>query len=103
MIIQQIHYFTKNINVGCQFLDKGNDNEGDYVDAGMFVKRNEVAINASNFSGRHQFREGHDIDSHWAEIQIYDDGEIFFTFGTSSYQGSFINNRYIRRLYVDTS
>tara|TARA_Y100000310_G_scaffold182499_1_gene182580 strand:- start:153 stop:4202 length:4050 start_codon:yes stop_codon:yes gene_type:complete len=96
-------YFTKNINVGYQFLDKGNDNEGDYVDAGMFVKRNEVAINVSNFSGRHQFREGHDIDSHWAEIQIYDDGEIFFTFGTSSYQGSFINNRYIRRLYVDTS
>ncbi|MEI8673969.1 hypothetical protein P4S60_00375 [Pseudoalteromonas sp. Hal040] len=96
-------YFTKNINVGYQFLDQGNDSEGDYVDAGMFVKRNEVAINTSNFSGRHQFREGHEIDSHWSEIQIYDDGEIFFTFGTSSYQGSFVNNRYIRRLYVDTS
>jgi len=96
-------YFTKNINVGYQFLDQGNDSEGDYVDAGMFVKRNEVAINTGNFSGRHRFREGHEIDSHWSEIQIYDDGEIFFTFGTSSYQGSFVNNRYIRRLYVDTS
>ena len=96
-------YFTKNINVGYQFLDQGNDSEGDYVDAGMFVKRNEVAINTGNFSGRHRFREGHEIDSHWSEIQIYDDGEIFFTFSTSSYQGSFVNNRYIRRLYVDTS
>lgn len=96
-------YFTKNINVGYQFLDQGNDSEGDYVDAGMFVKRNEVAINTGNFSGRHRFREGHDLDSHWSEIQIYDDGEIFFTFSTSSYQGSFVNNRYIRRLYVDTS
>jgi len=96
-------YFIKNINVGYQFLDQGNDSEGDYVDAGMFVKRNEVAINTGNFSGRHRFREGHEIDSHWSEIQIYDDGEIFFTFGTSSYQGSFVNNRYIRRLYVDTS
>ncbi|WP_428615199.1 PKD domain-containing protein [Pseudoalteromonas sp.] len=96
-------YFTKNINVGYQFLDQGNDSEGDYVDAGMFVKRNEVAINTGNFSGRHRFREGHEIDSHWSEIQIYDDGEIFFTFSTSSFQGSFVNNRYIRRLYVDTS
>lgn len=96
-------YFTKNINVGYQFLDQGNDSEGDYVDAGMFVKRNEVAINTGNFSGRHRFREGHDLDSHWSEIQIYDDGEIFFTFSTSSYQGSFVNNRYIRRLYLDTS
>ena len=96
-------YFTKNINVGYQFLDQGNDSEGDYVDAGMFVKRNEVAINTGNFSGRHRFREGHDLDSHWSEIQIYDDGEIFFTFSTSSFQGSFVNNRYIRRLYVDTS
>lgn len=96
-------YFIKNINVGYQFLDQGNDSEGDYVDAGMFVKRNEVAINTGNFSGRHRFREGHEIDSHWSEIQIYDDGEIFFTFSTSSYQGSFVNNRYIRRLYVDTS
>jgi len=96
-------YFIKNINVGYQFLDQGNDSEGDYVDAGMFVKRNEVAINTGNFSGRHRFREGHEIDSHWSEIQIYDDGEIFFTFSTSSFQGSFVNNRYIRRLYVDTS
>ncbi|TMO83197.1 hypothetical protein CWC12_19595, partial [Pseudoalteromonas ruthenica] len=56
-------YFTKNINVGYQFLDQGNDSEGDYVDAGMFVKRNEVAINTGNFSGRHRFREGHEIDS----------------------------------------
>ena len=79
-------YFTKDINVGYQFLVSGSDDDGSYTDSGILVRRNVQAISAANFAGRHEFREGHDLDSHWADIQVYDDGQVFFTFNTSLYQ-----------------
>ncbi|MDI4651706.1 MULTISPECIES: leucine-rich repeat domain-containing protein [Pseudoalteromonas] len=95
-------YFTKDINVGYQFLVSGSDDDGSYTDSGILVRRNVQAISAANFAGRHEFREGHDLDSHWADIQVYDDGQVFFTFNTSLYQKGFEDGHLKRDLYYDT-
>ena len=97
-----IIYFTKDINVGYQFLVSGTDDEGSYTDSGILVRRNQQAITAANFAGRHEFRDGHDLDTHWADIQVYDDGQVFFTFSTSSYQKGFEDGHLKRDLYYDT-
>ena len=94
-------YITKDINVGYQAMVKGSDKDGAYTDSIMMVRRNEVAVNADNFLGRHEFRDGHNIDSHWAEFQLYEDGTLFFLFSKSSITGDFVNNRFVRTLYLD--
>ena len=96
-------FVTKDLNVGYQVVTQGMFEDEQYTDAGIMVRRNEQAISADNFAGRHQFRDGHDIDSHWAEMQIYQDGEVFFTTGTSSYQKGFEDGHLIRDLYYDTT
>ncbi|MGB1201843.1 MAG: hypothetical protein ACPG5R_09790, partial [Cognaticolwellia aestuarii] len=96
-------YVTKDINVGYQLVTQGIFDGEHYTDSGIMVRRYEQAISADNFAGRHQFRDGHDINSHWAEVQIYQDGEVFFTTGTSSYQKGFEDGHLIRDLYYDTT
>ncbi|TGE83013.1 hypothetical protein C7Y70_11490 [Pseudoalteromonas sp. KS88] len=94
-------YMTKDINVGYQAAVKGSDQDGTYTDSIMMVRRNEVDVNAGNFIGRHEFRDGHDVDSHWSDFQLYEDGTLFFLFSKSSITGDFVNNRFVRTLYLD--
>ncbi|CAM3855986.1 MULTISPECIES: leucine-rich repeat domain-containing protein [Pseudoalteromonas] len=94
-------YITKDLNVGYQLVTQGIFEGEYYTDTGIMIRRNEQPISADNFAGRHQFRDGHDIDTHWSEIQVYDDGEIFFTFGTSSYQRGFEDGHLKRDLYTE--
>lgn len=96
-------YITKGLNVGYQLVTQGIFDGEHYTDSGIMVRRNEQPISADNFAGRHQFRNGHDLDTHWGEIQVYDDGEVFFTTGTSSYQKGFEDGHLIRDLYYDTT
>lgn len=96
-------YLTKNLAVGYQVVTQGEYEGEHYADAGIMIRRNKQAITADNFAGRHQFRDGHGIDTHWSEIQVYDDGEVFFTFGTSSYQRGFEEGHLKRDKYIDTT
>jgi len=94
--------FTKDIDVGYQFIFEGQDsNNSEGVEPGFMVHRNEVAITADNFSGNHVMHSGHNIDDAWGEYQIYPDGTIMFLTSTSSIQGKFENDQYIRRRYWD--
>ncbi|KTF11015.1 leucine-rich repeat domain-containing protein [Pseudoalteromonas carrageenovora] len=94
-------HIIKDLNVGYQVITKGLFDTTEHTDSGIMIRRNEQAINAANFTGRHQFREGHSLDSYWSEIQVYDDGEVFFTFGTSAYQRGFEDGHLKRDLYYD--
>ncbi len=94
-------YITKDLNVGYQVVTQGIFDGEHYTDSGIMVRRNEQAITADNFVGRHQFRDGHGIDTHWSEMQVYDDGEIFFTFSTSAYQRGFEDGHLKRDLYTE--
>ncbi|OUS71517.1 hypothetical protein B5G52_11260 [Pseudoalteromonas sp. A601] len=94
-------YITKDLNVGYQVVTQGVFEGEHYTDSGIMVRRNQQAITADNFAGRHQFRDGHGIDTHWSEIQVYDDGEIFFTFTTSAYQRGFEDGHLKRDLYTE--
>ena len=94
-------YITKGLNVGYQLVTQGIFDGEHYTDSGIMVRRNEQPISADNFAGRHQFRDGHDLDTHWGEIQVYDDGEVFFTFDTSSFQGGFEGGHLKRDRYSE--
>ncbi|MDQ9092562.1 hypothetical protein RC083_13275 [Pseudoalteromonas haloplanktis] len=96
-------YITKDLNVGYQLVTQGIFEGEYYTDTGIMIRRNEQPISADNFAGRHQFRDGHDIDTHWSEIQVYDDGEVFFTVSTSSYQQGFEDGHLKRARYIDTT
>lgn len=94
-------YITKGLNIGYQLVTQGVFDGEHYTDSGIMVRRNEQPISADNFAGRHQFRDGHDLDTHWGEIQVYDDGEVFFTFDTSSFQGGFEGGHLKRDRYSE--
>ena len=93
-------YAIKDLTVGYQLVTQGVFEGKHYTDSGIMVRRNEQAVSADNFAGRHQFRNGHDIATYGSGIEIYDDGELFFTFSTSSIQGSFDTNRYVRSTWI---
>ncbi|MBB1433859.1 hypothetical protein H5201_06030 [Pseudoalteromonas sp. SG43-6] len=94
-------YITKGLNIGYQLVTQGVFDGEHYTDSGIMVRRNEQPISADNFAGSHQFRDGHDLDTHWGEIQVYDDGEVFFTFDTSSFQGGFEGGHLKRDRYSE--
>lgn len=94
-------YVTKNIDLGYQVIMQSQYEDQKQVSVAVMIRLEEKAITPSNFVGRHLFKEGHGLESIWDEIQIYDDGQVFFTYSTSSIQGEFKEGSFSRSRKYD--
>ncbi|TMN46291.1 hypothetical protein, partial [Pseudoalteromonas piscicida] len=89
-------YITKDIDLGYQVIMQSQYEDEKQINVAIMVRQEEQEITPSNFTGRHLFKEGHDLETIWDELQIYEDGQVFFTFFTSSIQGEFKEGNFSR-------
>ena len=94
-------YITKDIDLGYQVIMQSEYEDERQINVAVMVRREEQAITPSNFAGRHLFKEGHDSENIWDELQIYEDGQVFFTYSTSSVQGEFKDDSFRRSRKYD--
>ena len=94
-------YITKDIDLGYQMIMQGQYEDERQVNVAVMIRLEEQPITPSNFAGRHLFKQGHDLETIWDELQVYEDGQVFFTYSTSSIQGEFKDESFSRSRKYD--